>query len=638
MLPICSQFVQQVRITQGSKLDVKMVKCWKRAHLPLTAALLLLSLLGLWTETVEKYNWSNQSWKRIEAKSKQEDHQSKCAKDMHNFHHGGGNGVNAYGAGNHGHGNFISKRHNGVSNFSSNAKSYGRTSYDHYGDVEEEAFKEEPCCIMSGKSIEIKEKERMEEKERLMERSCKFDSISIISKGSEHFEYSKEKESELEKSEIVKENEWFIEKQESEKEEQRDKEIVIFEKSEEVNFYANKTNSFFASEFLCVQNFEDSSKDEGGKLAYKFTKTINFFSSNSYLSFEIYFNIYGDICAISFCDDLFLVIPYVSKRLSSHISFEDSLMHRSAKFDPLVMVLVDYDFKLLMSFDMLSLSIDHALSLEGKIKMEFVKLIPFKNHEGNEVNHKKFGMTRLVFDPGGPGKKLKIHDAIEENGMVIYMENVLKKKVEGFTDQGKASKLLSIYKNKNHSRDKLTATGTPTPTLSIDFGRNRFGSQHPTAFGRFPPYRRQQDRKSQAYMKLKLGPLTRALGRKLKIHDANLANGLVAYMAETLKNKLEVFEAQGKDSRMNLNETLRSIPQSIERLARQFQSIARAIEELRRGKSSAIMKQKDNPNVGQAYHDVYYGNQHGDKALDKIKWKILSFKGQSVPTVFLDWE
>ncbi|KAI5663878.1 hypothetical protein M9H77_23201 [Catharanthus roseus] len=40
---------------------------------------------------------------------------------------------------------------------------------------------------------------------------------------------------------------------------------------------------------LCVQNFEDSSKDEGGKHAYKSIQTINFFPSNSYLSFEIYF-------------------------------------------------------------------------------------------------------------------------------------------------------------------------------------------------------------------------------------------------------------------------------------------------------------------------------------------------------------
>ncbi|KAI5683016.1 hypothetical protein M9H77_04244 [Catharanthus roseus] len=123
------------------------------------------------------------------------------------------------------------------------------------------------------KCIEKKEEEGVEEKESL----------------SEHLECSKEKESELEKSERVKENECLIEKQENEKEEQREKEIVVFEKNEELDFYANETNSFFASEFLCVQDFEDSSKDEGGKLAYKSIKAINFFFSNSYLSFEIYF-------------------------------------------------------------------------------------------------------------------------------------------------------------------------------------------------------------------------------------------------------------------------------------------------------------------------------------------------------------
>ncbi|KAI5657921.1 hypothetical protein M9H77_26714 [Catharanthus roseus] len=35
--------------------------------------------------------------------------------------------------------------------------------------------------------------------------------------------------------------------------------------------------------------FEDSTKDEDGKLAYKSINTINFSPSNSYLSFETYF-------------------------------------------------------------------------------------------------------------------------------------------------------------------------------------------------------------------------------------------------------------------------------------------------------------------------------------------------------------
>ncbi|KAI5676262.1 hypothetical protein M9H77_07212 [Catharanthus roseus] len=42
------------------------------------------------------------------------------------------------------------------------------------------------------------------------------------------------------------------------------------------------------NELLRVHRFEDSSKDEEEKLAYKSVKTIIFFPSNSYMSFEIY--------------------------------------------------------------------------------------------------------------------------------------------------------------------------------------------------------------------------------------------------------------------------------------------------------------------------------------------------------------
>ncbi|KAI5677510.1 hypothetical protein M9H77_08460 [Catharanthus roseus] len=45
-------------------------------------------------------------------------------------------------------------------------------------------------------------------------------------------------------------------------------------------------------------------------------------------------SIYGDLCAIYFCDGLFLVVPCVSKCLSSHTSFEESLLNSGAKFDP----------------------------------------------------------------------------------------------------------------------------------------------------------------------------------------------------------------------------------------------------------------------------------------------------------------
>ncbi|KAI5664031.1 hypothetical protein M9H77_23354 [Catharanthus roseus] len=84
--------------------------------------------------------------------------------------------------------------------------------------VEKETFNEDSCDDMSEKNIEVKEIERMEEKERFLERFYIFDSNFIFLKQTEHLECSKDRESELVKSE---------------------------------------------------RNFEDSSKDERGKLAYK---------------------------------------------------------------------------------------------------------------------------------------------------------------------------------------------------------------------------------------------------------------------------------------------------------------------------------------------------------------------------------
>ncbi|KAI5676299.1 hypothetical protein M9H77_07249 [Catharanthus roseus] len=235
-------------------------------------------------------NWSNPSWKKMEAKSKQEDYQFKLARDMYNFiivvamdsmhmimlkydyyehgpydsyeeyHHSYGGEVYFEGL----YDENVYERKNQITkvetlnpsiseefpNVNKLPKAQEVTEESIVLYFDEEAFKEEPCCIMSGNSIENKEKERVEEKERLVERLCIFDSISIFSKESENLECSKEKESELEKSERVKENKCFIGKQENEKEEQREKEIVVFEKNEELNFYANETNSFFARKFV----------------------------------------------------------------------------------------------------------------------------------------------------------------------------------------------------------------------------------------------------------------------------------------------------------------------------------------------------------------------------------------------------
>ncbi|KAI5652234.1 hypothetical protein M9H77_29421 [Catharanthus roseus] len=142
---------------------------------------------------------------------------------MHNFYHGGGNGVNAYGGSNHGHGNFISrrhdgyrnftsKRHNGVGNFSSYAKSYGHTSSDDYRGYDRD--------------------------------NSKYD------------------------------------------------------------YYKHSPYDYYESESLCVQNFEDSSKDEEEKLAFKSIKTINFFPSNSYLRVEYYDNVANyAFCALGMEDE-----------------------------------------------------------------------------------------------------------------------------------------------------------------------------------------------------------------------------------------------------------------------------------------------------------------------------------------------
>ncbi|KAI5681239.1 hypothetical protein M9H77_02466 [Catharanthus roseus] len=63
------------------------------------------------------YTWPNSSWQMMEAMRKQEQYQSKLARDNHNFYH-----VEIS----------LLKDINGVGIFSSYDKSYGHTSYDDY--------------------------------------------------------------------------------------------------------------------------------------------------------------------------------------------------------------------------------------------------------------------------------------------------------------------------------------------------------------------------------------------------------------------------------------------------------------------------------------------------------------------------
>ncbi|KAI5653062.1 hypothetical protein M9H77_30249 [Catharanthus roseus] len=69
-------------------------------------------------------------------------------------------------------------------------------------------------------------------------------------------------------------------------------------------------------------------------------------------------------------------------------------------------------------------------------------------------------------------EELKIHDANVDNSMVSYMEEALKNKLEGFEDQGKASKLLPVCTlSKDYSREKIgcwrRATLLPTVALPL---------------------------------------------------------------------------------------------------------------------------------------------------------------------------
>ncbi|KAI5657960.1 hypothetical protein M9H77_26753 [Catharanthus roseus] len=145
----------------------------------------------------------------------------------------------------------------------------------------------------------------------------------------------------------------------------------------------------------------------------------------SYLS---HVSIYGDLCVISFGGGLFLVVSYASTCLSSHAFLEDSLLHNGSIFDPSC-----HDFGVMNNASIESIVVSfgfdaHALSLEGKIKMEFIELLHFENYEANDVKHKKFGKT----------------------------PKALKSKLERFEGQERASKLFSMCSiSKDHSREQI---------------------------------------------------------------------------------------------------------------------------------------------------------------------------------------
>ncbi|KAI5681679.1 hypothetical protein M9H77_02907 [Catharanthus roseus] len=75
-------------------------------------------------------------------------------------------------------------------------------------------------------------------------------------------------------------------------------------------------------------------------------------------------------------------------------------------------------------------------------------------------------------------------------------------------------------------------------------------------------------------------------------------------------------EGTSDPTRMNLNETLRSMQQSIEGLARQFQIVAIGVEELKKGKSSDTMEQRVGDNLGG------FNSPHHQRPFDNVELLI----------------
>ncbi|KAI5677506.1 hypothetical protein M9H77_08456 [Catharanthus roseus] len=118
--------------------------------------------------------------------------------------------------------------------------------------------------------------------------------------------------------------------------------IVIIEKVDEYHFN-------IANYISCVVGVKDKGRNLEKELGnYLKDLAINLSLNPSLICSEVslvelelflesylfYVSIYGDLRAISFGDGLFLFVPCVSKCLSSHISFEESLLNSGDMLDP----------------------------------------------------------------------------------------------------------------------------------------------------------------------------------------------------------------------------------------------------------------------------------------------------------------
>ncbi|KAI5663711.1 hypothetical protein M9H77_23034 [Catharanthus roseus] len=136
-------------------------------------------------------------------------------------------------------------------------------------------------------------------------------------------------------------NEKSIEKEECSKFKERE---IVEEKERVDEYYVN-----FANYSSCVLGIEDKGKSIEKELGICLqdlsiipflNASLSFhdvsFEELKYLlvSYTIYVDTLGDICVISFDGNVPLLVPSMSKCLSSYVSFEDSLMGSGAIFDP----------------------------------------------------------------------------------------------------------------------------------------------------------------------------------------------------------------------------------------------------------------------------------------------------------------
>ncbi|KAI5683107.1 hypothetical protein M9H77_04335 [Catharanthus roseus] len=160
----------------------------------------------------------------------------------------------------------------------------------------------------------------------------------------------------------------------------------------------------------------------------------------SYLS---HVSIYGHLCAISFGGGLFLIVAYASTCISAHAFLEDSLLHSDSMFDPPC-----HDFGVMNNASIESILVGFRLCGEDSRMNLFKGRADDENRMSQSPMEWKLGpITRAQ------RKKLKIH---EDNGMISYIEEALKRKLIGFEGQDRASKLFVICSiSKDQTREQI---------------------------------------------------------------------------------------------------------------------------------------------------------------------------------------